>query len=203
MIGRLTGVLLSKQAPELLLDVNGVAYEISAPMTTFYKLPEEGQALTLHTHLVVREDAHLLFGFYDLAERSLFRLLIKTNGVGPKLALAILSGIEAQAFVQCIHDGDSSTLVKVPGVGKKTAERLLIEMRDKIKDWKTGKTNMAHGAIIGLEELVPQPTARHDAESALIALGYKAADAAKAIAQIKEKDLSSEELIRLALKNMR
>lgn len=203
MIGRLTGILLSKQAPELLLDVNGVAYEIFAPMTTFYKLPEEGQALTLHTHLVVREDAHLLFGFYELVERSLFRLLIKTNGVGPKLALAILSGIEAQAFVRCIQDGDSSTLVKVPGVGKKTAERLVIEMRDKIKDWKTVASSNAHGGIIGLEDLAPIASARNDAESALVSLGYKVADAAKAIAQIKEKDLSSEELIRLALKNMR
>jgi holliday junction DNA helicase RuvA len=203
MIGRLTGILLSKQAPELLLDVNGVAYEISAPMTTFYKLPEEGQKLTLHTHLVVREDAQLLFGFYDLFERSLFRLLIKTNGVGPKLALAILSGIEAQTFVQCIQDEDSSTLIKVPGVGKKTADRLIIEMRDKIKDWQISKGSSTASGVIGMDTFVPKPSARNDAESALIALGYKSSDAAKAISQIKDKDLSSEELIRIALKNMR
>jgi len=203
MIGKLTGILISKHAPELLLDVNGVGYEISAPMTTFYKLPEEGQPLSLNTHLGVREDAQLLYGFYELVERSLFRLLIKTNGVGPKLALAILSGIEAQAFVQCIHDGDSSTLVKVPGVGKKTAERLVIEMRDKIKDWRSGTNSTSPSGIIGMDELAPKPSARNDAESALVSLGYKSSDAAKAIAQIKETDLSSEELIRLALKNMR
>jgi Holliday junction DNA helicase RuvA len=203
MIGRLTGILLSKQAPELLLDVNGVAYEISAPMTTFYKLPEEGHKLSLHTHLVVREDAQLLYGFYEIVERSLFRLLIKTNGVGPKLALAILSGIEAQAFVQCIHDGDSSTLVKVPGVGKKTAERLVIEMRDKIKDWHTSGSAVSGNGVISLSDLAPEPSARNDAESALLALGYKSNEAAKAIAKIKETDLSSEALIRLALKNIR
>jgi len=204
MIGRLTGVLLSKHAPELLLDVNGVAYEVSAPMTTFYKLPEEGETLSLHTHLVVREDAQLLYGFYELAERSLFRLLIKTNGVGPKLALAILSGMEAQAFVQCIHDGDSSTLVKLPGVGKKTAERLVIEMRDKLKDWvQSGVSSSASHEVIGLEDLIPEPSVRQDAESALQALGYSARDASKAIAKIKESDFSSEEMIRLALKNMR
>ncbi len=203
MIGRLTGVLVHKQAPELLLDVNGVGYEVSAPMTTFYKLPEEGQTLSLHTHLVVREDAQLLYGFYDIVERSLFRLLIKINGVGPKLALAILSGIDAKAFVQCIHDGDSSTLVKVPGVGKKTAERLVIEMRDKIKDWSGDSAASSEKGVIGLEDLIPESSARTDAESALQALGYKAADAAKAIAQIKDADLSSEELIRLALQNMR
>ena len=203
MIGRLTGILISKQPPELLLDVNGVGYEVSAPMTTFYKLPAEGQKLSLHTHLVVREDAQLLYGFYDEVERSLFRLLIKINGVGPKLALAILSGIEAQAFVQCIHDGDSSTLVKVPGVGKKTAERLVIEMRDKIKDWVEGSDSSSSGEVIGLASLAPKHSAKSDAESALQALGYKPADAAKAVAQIKDKDLTSEEMIRLALKNMR
>lgn len=201
MIGRLTGLVVSKHPPELLLDVNGVAYEISAPMTTFYQLPAEGQKVTLHTHLVVREDAHLLYGFYELIERSLFRSLIKINGVGPKLALAILSGMEVQAFVQCISDGDSSTLVRVPGVGKKTAERLVIEMRDKIKDWD-GAVSTVSGERISLTSL-NKPSARSDAESALIALGYKAVEAAKAISQIKEKDLSSEEMIRLALKNMR
>lgn len=203
MIGRLTGILIDKQAPGLLLDVNGVAYEIYAPMTTFYKLPDMGSKVSLHTHLVVREDAHLLYGFFDEVDRALFRLLIKINGVGPKLALAILSGMEAQAFVQCIHDGDSATLVRVPGVGKKTAERLVIEMRDRIKDWQQGKTATSHSGLISLESLTIKNSARHDAESALLALGYKNSEAAKAIAQIKEEGLSSEELIRLALKNMR
>jgi Holliday junction DNA helicase RuvA len=201
MIGRLTGKLLTKHAPELLIDVNGVAYEVQAPMTTFYNLPAEGQSVTLHTHLVVREDAQLLYGFYDLVDRTLFRLLIKINGVGPKLALSILSGIETQAFVNCIHEGDSSTLVKVPGVGKKTAERLVIEMRDKIKDWEGAEDSSSDGqpSLSGSGK----SSARSDAESALQALGYKASEAAKAIAQIKDQDLSSEEMIRLALKNMR
>lgn len=203
MIGRLTGVLVSKHAPELLLDVNGVAYEVSAPMTTFYKLPAEGKKVSLHTHLVVREDAQLLYGFFDVLERSLFRLLIKINGVGPKLALAILSGIETEAFVQCIHDGDSSTLVKVPGVGKKTAERLVIEMRDKIKDWQGSGSTSGTGGLVRMGDFTAKPSARSDAESALQALGYKASDAAKAIAQIQDKDLSSEQLIRQALKNIR
>ncbi len=203
MIGRLTGIIVDKQAPGLLLDVNGVGYEIYAPMTTFYKLPEAGSKVSLHTHLVVREDAHLLYGFFDEVDRALFRLLIKINGVGPKLALAILSGMEAQAFVQCIHDGDVTTLVRIPGIGKKTAERLVIEMRDRIKDWQQGKITTGQTGLISLESLSIKNSVRHDAESALLALGYKNSEAAKAIAQIKDEGLSSEEMIRLALKNMR
>ena len=133
MIGRIAGVLLDKQPPELMVDVNGVGYEISAPMTTFYRLPLLNEPVTLFTHLVVRDDAHLLYGFYDKQERSLFRLLIKVNGVGPKMALAILSGIESDTFAHCVEDNDTAALVRIPGVGKKTAERLIIEMRDKLK----------------------------------------------------------------------
>ncbi len=203
MIARLSGKLLAKHAPELLLDVNGVGYEVSAPMTTFYKLPAEGEPLSLYTHLVVREDAHQLYGFFDELDRALFRLLIKTNGVGPKLALAILSGMEAATFVHCIHSGDSSALVKVPGVGKKTAERLMIEMRDRIKQWQGISSSGAGDDNASFAGFATQSSARADAESALLALGYKAGEAAKAIAQIKDNDLSSEEMIRLALQNMR
>ena len=127
MIGRLTGILLVKQAPELLLDVNGVGYEVQAPMSTFYQLPELGVRVSLHTHLVVREDAQLLYGFAELPERQLFRTLIKVNGVGPRLALTILSGMDVGQFVACVQSADTATLVKLPGVGKKTAERLLVE----------------------------------------------------------------------------
>src|SRR5690606_22350349 len=135
MIGRISGILLEKQAPRLLVDVAGVGYEIDVPMTTLYKLPEMGQPVVLHTHFVVREDAQLLYGFFDWAERELFRLLIKVNGVGPKMALAILSGIEGSEFVRCVQDHDINTLVRIPGVGKKTAERLLVEMQDRLKEF--------------------------------------------------------------------
>jgi len=197
MIGRITGILLDKQAPEVLIDVNGIAYEVQVPMTTVYQLPELGQPVTLHTHFVVREDAQLLFGFFDVSERALFRTLIKVNGVGPKLALTILSGIETDDFVRCVRDNDTATLVKLPGVGKKTAERLLIEMRDRLKDWhiddsapnvQPGLTPSSMGAI-------------SEAESALIALGYKPQEAAKAIASL-DGSMSASELIRQALKNM-
>lgn len=197
MIGRITGTLIDKQAPEVLIDVNGLGYEVQVPMTTIYQLPELGQQVTLHTHFVVREDAQLLFGFYEQTERALFRTLIKVNGVGPKLALTILSGIETDDFVRCVRDNDTATLVKLPGVGKKTAERLLIEMRDRLKDWHVDESapdtpapasQAAMGAIA-------------EAESALIALGYKPTEAAKAIAAL-DGSMTASELIRQALKNM-
>ena len=136
MIGRLTGTLLAKQPPALLLDVAGVGYELEAPMTTFYTLPAVGETVTLHTHLVVREDAHLLFGFASEDERRLFRALIKVSGVGARLALTILSGVSADEFVRCVQDSDTATLVRLPGIGKKTAERLIVEMRDRLDDWQ-------------------------------------------------------------------
>ncbi len=198
MIGRIHGILIEKQAPDLLVDVQGVGYEIQAPMTTLYQLPEIGQAVTLHTHFVVREDAQLLYGFANLQQRSLFRTLIKVNGVGPKLALTILSGIESDDFVRCVRDNDTATLVRLPGVGKKTAERLLVEMRDRLKDWQVDGLLVAEGAAT----LAPAADALAEAESALIALGYKPAEAAKAVAAVKEEGASSEQLIRSALKNM-
>jgi len=199
MIGRITGVLLEKQAPELLVDVNGVGYEIQAPMTTIYQLPEGGQVGVLHTHFVVREDAQILYGFAELQERRLFRALIKVNGVGPKLALTILSGIETDEFVRCVRDGDTLSLVRLPGVGKKTAERLLVEMKDRLKDWQIDSiTDEFRVSGMGFSNSITA-----EAESALIALGYKPQEAAKAIAAANNDSMtSSEQLIRAALKNM-
>lgn len=200
MIGRISGTLIEKQSPELLIDVNGIGYEVLAPMTTIYQLPELGQKVTLHTHFVVREDAQLLFGFADKQQRALFRALIKVSGVGPKLALAILSGIEAQSFVRSIHDGDTATLVRIPGIGKKTAERLVVEMKDRLKEWQVDSDLPLMAAAN------PQPMGQEqwiqEAEGALIALGYKPTEAAKAISSIKEPISSAEDLIRLALKGM-
>lgn len=200
MIGRIQGVLLEKQVPDLLVDVNGVGYEVHVPMTTMYQLPEVGQSVTLHTHFVVREDAQLLYGFATTTERSLFRALIKVNGVGPKLALTILSGIESNEFVRCVRDGDTVSLVRLPGVGKKTAERLLVEMKDRLKDWQID--NSAAGSV-GNESAVGSNNILAEAESALVALGYKPQEASKAISAIDKSEIdSSETLIRLALKNM-
>ena len=203
MIGRIKGELIDKQPPQLLIDVNGVGYEVEASMTTFYQLPEVGQQVTLHTHFVVREDAQLLYGFASLQDRVLFRSLIKVNGVGPKLALTILSGIETDAFVACVHDGDTAALVKLPGVGKKTAERLIIEMRDRLKDWQVSDASSSSlGSNVVSLSGVDKVSARQEAESALMALGYKPQQASKAVALVVEEGLSSEELIRRALKGM-
>ena len=194
MIGRLKGILLEKQPPHLLIDVNGVGYEVEAPMTSFYRLPEINQEVRLFTHLVVRDDAHLLFGFYSEDERRLFRTLIKVNGVGAKMALTILSGIEAQEFANCIHESDTARLVKLPGIGKKTAERLIVEMRDRLDDWEIN---------LSITETTRLPTtlsAEIDATSALVSLGFKPQEASRLIAEIEIEGLKSEEIIRLALK---
>ncbi|ODS22594.1 Holliday junction DNA helicase RuvA [Candidatus Endobugula sertula] len=198
MIGRLSGVLLEKQAPYLLVDVNGVAYEVQAPMTSFYPLPELGGSVVLHTHLSISENAHQLFGFYSIEERVLFRTLIKVNGVGPKMALAILSGMPADEFVQCVRTDNIAALVKLPGVGKKTAERLVIEVKDRLKDWHSHANT-----ILTLEprQTTSSSSVIADAESALIALGYKPAQAAQMITAVGSlpDELDSEALIRLAL----
>ncbi|WP_437881555.1 Holliday junction branch migration protein RuvA [Pseudomonas sp. LRF_L74] len=200
MIGRLKGTLAEKQPPHLILDVNGLGYEVEVPMTTLYRLPAVGQPVTLHTHLVVREDAHLLYGFAEKRERELFRELIRLNGVGPKLALALMSGLEVDELVRCVQAGDTSTLVRVPGVGKKTAERLLVELKDRFKAWE----NMPAIATLVVEPRSAQAvsSAENDAVSALIALGFKPQEASKAVAAVEDKGLSSEELIRRALKGM-
>jgi Holliday junction DNA helicase RuvA len=194
MIGRLNGMLLEKNAPSLLLDVNGVGYEVEAPMTTFYKLPNVGEKITLHIHCVIREDAQNLYGFIDMGDRALFRHLIKVNGVGPKLALTILSGIEVDAFVKAVKAQDVIGLTRLPGVGKKTAERLMIEMRDKLSPWD----NVEVGGVVQ----PIQHCALDDALSALIALGYKSQDATRVIRSFETDGLTSENIIRQALKKM-
>lgn len=197
MIGFLRGKLVHKAPPLLVLDVQGVGYEVEAPMTTFYNLPAIGAEILLHTHLVVREDAHILFGFAAEAERTMFRTLIKVNGVGPKLALAILSGQTAEEFHRCIHNNDTQALVRLPGVGKKTAERLVIEMRDRLPDLgDTALPNITNISSIS-PLIVGNPT--QEAISALCSLGYKPLDAGKMVQNISVEGKSCEEIIRLAL----
>lgn len=195
MIGFLRGKLAFKAPPLLMLDVNGVGYEVEAPMTTFYNLPAIGVEITLHTHLVVREDAHILFGFSTEADRSMFRTLIKVNGVGPKLALTILSGQSAEEFHRCIHNNDTQALVRLPGVGKKTAERLVIEMRDRLPD--LGDSAAMGAGIMGSIPALNNP--KQEAVSALCSLGYKPLDASKMVQNISAEGKSCEDIIRLAL----
>ena len=197
MIGRLRGLLVDKQAPLLLIDVQGVAYEVEVPMTTIYKLPELNEEVTLFTHLVVRDDAHLLFGFSEEQERLLFRTLIKVNGVGAKMALAILSGMEANEFAQCIRDGDDGRLTRLPGIGKKTAERLIVEMRDRLKDWQAGSATVP-GSPASPATTVTDPA--DEAVSALIGLGYKPQEASKFVLAVATDGMGSEEIIREALR---
>ncbi len=206
MIGRLRGIVIEKQAPEILLEVGGVGYEVQLPLTSFYQLPATGQEAIVYTHFVVREDAHLLFGFSSPTERGLFRLLLKANGVGPTLALTILSGLTASQFVRCVQSDDISTLVKLPGVGKKTAERLLIEMRDRLKDWGLNiETPITDHLVLGddgVESFELKESPEQDAIGALVALGYSQSVAASAVKKVFKADLTSEQLIKAALKSM-
>ncbi len=192
MIGFLRGVLAAKHPPVLLVDVGGVGYELEAPMSTFYELPDVGETVRLVTHLAVREDAHILYGFASEAERSLFRGLIRVSGVGPRIALAILSGISVEGFARCVRTEDSASLVKVPGIGKKTAERLIVEMRDRLS---------AGERLAGAPaEAVPGPASAEDeAYGALVALGYRPPEAVKMLAGVDASGLTSEEIIRAAL----
>lgn len=201
MIGRLKGILLAKRAPDLLLDVNGVGYELLAPMSTIYQLPPIGQGVVLFTHMAVREDAHQLFGFLEETERALFRALIKVTGIGPKVALAILSGVPAVEFVRLVQTNDVNALTKIPGIGKKTAERLVLDMRDRLTAWEAGPAHS--GASVQKDSGSSQLS--EDAETALIALGYKPQDAAKMVVRVmKDKPgiERSEDIIRLALRAM-
>jgi Holliday junction DNA helicase RuvA len=208
MIGQLTGVLIEKNPPELLLDVNGVGYELFAPMTTFYQLPDVDQCkrvISLYTHLVVREDVQQLYGFYHRADRQLFRELIKVNGVGPKLALTILSGMDTLTFVQSIRHQDTALLTSLPGLGKKTAERLIIEMQDRLKNWsyQQAANEMNADATVVNMQLNETRQPLQDAQQALISLGYKPQQASQVLAAIQGHDeLSCEQLIRTALKVM-
>ena len=203
MIGRLQGKVLSKQAPDLLLDVQGVGYELLVPLNTFFEIPDIGELVTLHTHFVVREDAQLLFGFADKMERGLFRELIKANGVGPKLGLAILSGMSAGQFLASVQNEDVSALVSLPGIGKKTAERLVVELKDRLA--KFGKAQSIavpppSGDLLSPNTIVEVNDAREEAQSALIALGYKPAQASKLVESVYSEGMESEALIREALK---
>lgn len=207
MIGRLSGILAEKFPPEILIECAGVGYEVTMPMTSIYALPEVDEATVIYTHFVVREDAQLLYGFANKIERKLFRLLIKVNGVGPKLALAVLSAMSADQFVSCVRHDDISGIVKIPGVGKKTAERLLIEMRDRLKDWQTSMTPVTDNMPV---QLTHEDTfisshidnSKGDAINALISLGYKQAQADKAVKLVYTEGMSSEDVIRHALKSM-
>lgn len=197
MIGRLRGILLEKRAPFLLLDVQGVGYELEVPMSTFYVLPEMGAEVTLYTHLVVRDDAHLLYAFASEKERGLFRSLIRVNGVGAKLGLSILSGIDAESFVRCVQEGDTASLTQLPGVGKKTAERLIVEMRDRLLDaFGSGIV----GALPNMADLGQGSIA--DAVSALVALGYRSQEASRVVRQLNTEGLATEEIIRQALQTV-
>ncbi|HBX37352.1 MAG TPA: Holliday junction branch migration protein RuvA, partial [Pseudohongiella sp.] len=169
MIGRIAGTLIEKKAPDLLIDVGGVGYEVLAPMSTFYQLPAPGQGVILHTHLVVREDAHQLYGFAEGRERELFRALIKVNGVGPKVALAILSGVSVSDFVRLIHNNDVTALTRVPGIGKKTAERLVLDMRDRLGGWQDDGAGATESLQASLQD--DSASVSEEAETALIALG--------------------------------
>lgn len=199
MIGRLSGILIQKQAPLLMIDVHGVGYEVQAPMSTFYSLPELDQPVVLLTHMVVREDAQLLYGFYSESERRLFKSLIKVNGVGPKLGLTILSGISANEFVQVVKSNDETGLIRLPGIGKKTAQRLIVEMKDRLDDWDTpstdDKTSTESDNLNSGQDIIKEAT------SALIALGYKPVEASKMISKLDKQDQTSESLIKQALKN--
>jgi Holliday junction DNA helicase RuvA len=192
LIGFLRGTLALRQPPIIVLDVNGVGYELAAPMSTFYELPAVGDELTLLTHLLVREDAQVLYGFISEEERLLFRNLLRVTGIGAKIALAILSGISADGFAHCVRAEDTATLIKVPGIGRKTAERLIVEMRDRIDSASAGAGATAALTTTG------KPAG--EAYGALVALGYKPAETTRLLKGIDTDGLNAEQIIRLALK---
>lgn len=201
MIGRLRGNILEKQPPLVLLEANGVGYEVHMPMTCFYELPELGEEAIVFTHFVVREDAQLLYGFNDKHERALFRELIKVNGVGPKLALAILSGMSAQQFVSAVERGEITALIKLPGVGRKTAERLVVEMKDRFKGLNGDLFNSSSELSLPARAAqAAEVDAEAEAASALVALGYKPQDASRMVSKIAKPGAGSETLIRNALR---
>jgi Holliday junction DNA helicase RuvA len=198
VIGFLTGRLAVKQPPMLLVDVGGVGYELEAPMSTFYGLPATGESVSLFTHLVVREDAHILYGFGSDGERRLFRGLLKISGVGPKIALGILSGASVEDFLRTVEAEDVAMLTRIPGIGRKTAERVIIEMRDSVQKLKQ---SASAGAQHATALTGAAPSAQSEAFSALIALGYKPAEVARLLKSADDPDLSTTEIIRRALKS--
>ena len=208
MIGRLRGEILPKQPPRLLLDVNGVGYELEAPMSTFYDLPAVGEQVTLVTHLAVREDAHTLYGFLRETDRALFRDLLKVTGVGARMPLATLSGMDARRFALCVEQEDHAALIRLPGIGRKTAERLVIEMRDRVAGLAGGGVPNAgtsgvagaSGAASGSSRAAGGADPLGDAIEALIALGYRPPDANRMARAVAEGAKTSEEIIRAALR---
>ena len=199
MIGQVEGTIIEKNPPEILVEVAGITYEILVPMSTLYQLPEPGELVRLHTHFSVREDAQTLYGFFDAETKKMFRSLVRVNGVGPKMALGILSGMSVEDFVQAVRNNDSEAMVRMPGIGKKTAERLMIEMRDKMIEWGSDDNV---GSDLSSQT---KSSFTKDAEIAMINLGYKPQQAARAIAQVLKVNPEindSEELIRFSLKSM-
>lgn len=190
MIVRLSGTLVSRQPPALVVDVGGVGYEVEAPLNVFDRLPADGEEVAILTHMVVKEDAHTLYGFLSETDRKLFRELLKVSGIGPRLALAILSGVSGDDFALMVEAGDSQALTRLPGIGKKTAERLILEMRGKVSDLGAASGGSAGGAL----------SAEGEAREALTALGYSSSEALKMVKAVSDKDLSAEALIRNALR---
>ncbi|OCG75024.1 Holliday junction branch migration protein RuvA [Gilliamella sp. Occ4-3] len=200
MIGRLRGTIIEKQPPKVLIEVGGIGYDVFMPMTCFYELPENGREVIVLTHFSVREDAQILYGFNQEQERELFRELIKVNGVGPKLALAILSGMSAAQFISAVEQGEIKTLVKLPGVGNKTAQRLIVEMKDRLKHFGEQSSNVSLVSDVdSVQKLANQ--IKSEAVSALIALGYKPQEASRIISKVINPDMDCETLIREALKS--
>ena len=199
MIGRLRGEIVYKQPPYLMVDVQGVGYELESPMSTFYNLPAPGQQVTLFTHLAIRDDAHVLYGFFNDSERTLFRTLLRVSGVGAKLALALLSGMGTEEFARCVQSEDTAALVRIPGIGKRTAERLVVEMRDRLD-----KLDLPAGvpAQSGVKTTHAAASPVADAVGALVALGYKPAEASRMVRAVPSEGMESEEIIRAALKSV-
>jgi holliday junction DNA helicase RuvA len=191
MIGFLKGTLVARHPPQLVVEVGGVGYEVEAPMSTFYELPDTGQPVHLLTHLLVREDAHVLFGFASEAERQLFRSLIKVSGVGARIALAILSGISVESFARCVQSEDVAALTRIPGIGRKTAERLIVEMRDRLEQ--------AGSALAQSMPTAESISPADEAFGALVALGYRGTEAQRLLQLVEGKAHSTEDLIRAAL----
>lgn len=200
MIGQIRGIILEKQPPQLVIDVHGVGYEVDASMNTFCQLPDVGKEVTLLTHFIVREDAQLLYGFSTREERQLFRTLLRVNGVGPRLAITILSSATPDEFVRCVLNNDTAGLVRLPGIGKKTAERLVVEMRDKLSDWY--QAPVGDGAVKTSAASGTRHQTIQDAIAALVALGYKQPEANRMVTKIDDGAAMSEELIRRALREM-
>ena len=200
MIGWMTGKLRMKRPPQLLLEVGGIGYELEAPMTTFYDLPDSGQEIALFTHQIVREDSVNLYGFGRVEERDVFRSLLKVNGVGAKVGLAVLSGMDARALARCVTEGDTAALSRIPGIGKKTAERLVIELRDRLDGTVAGTDGMPSGTVDGGVGRELDPVG--EAVAALVALGFKPPEASKRVRAVEGPGLECEALVRLALQQV-